>query len=779
MTQTELMKQMMANKEKGLISFPVHLYRDDNDKLKKVPKGKQWRELQLDGVEKYFTDESKKAYKPMNGLGVATGEKNNLTVVDLDDYRKDRRRRHGAMNPDNGSNFDLEKFKELFEKATFTVRTISGGLHYYFQFTPELKQTQGKLIDIRSNGGFVAAPPTSFDGKSYQIEHDAPIQMISSNQVEFLKQYLYPKRVTVAKEFMAPTGFDEIIQRCLDCLGEKWLGSTTDWIKVAKAVKLHLKEGGLPMLLEWSRKSPLFKREEWVNNKYNSIKDEEKLEKYFNMDWLKRKAKWDNPSRYFNTIDNTEFSIDRMLDMAEEAENPVEVAIAYFDRYHYKIIDTTIKYAVVGSDRVIIYNKTNFEERYANALIDFEDANGKKKRTPIAKLWLQYKNMHTATGVTFEPDFKKIKLITRDGKLNIWRGGIHKYDPDHTPNMEAIQVWLDHIKYIWCKGDARLFNFTIGRFASILQRPTHRCPVNIVVKGAQGCGKSVVCDFIGSNVIGDTFYNYYNDMNEFIEGFNSDQEQALLVFLDEVNSGGAAWKKSDMLKGMTTRPKKTINHKYGAQYTVPDYANIIFATNNDGGVVRIEQGDRRYFMLECSNEKIGDGAYFDKLVAHDNVGVGYDFFHYLLAFDLSGFDERNIPETDWKTESMLANITPPCYALLDWLHNNLPAPYVTSDLSIDIDPDELWGAFCERYGDKKHNFTLMRFKKQVNGFLGISLERVKKINGKSVRIYDTSTKHVYDTLCKQMKIASIDDILENFDELKEKAGDNYMNGCKI
>ena len=76
-------------------------------------------------------------------VGMATGRASDVFVLDVD--------RLEALG---------ELPKELPE--TLTIRTPSGGLHYYFNHVEGVSNKTGKLpvgIDIRGDGGYVIVPP--------------------------------------------------------------------------------------------------------------------------------------------------------------------------------------------------------------------------------------------------------------------------------------------------------------------------------------------------------------------------------------------------------------------------------------------------------------------------------------------------------------------------------------------------------------------------------------------------------------------------------------------
>ena len=110
---------------------------------------------------------------PNANIGLATGEKNGILVIDID-------RNHGDGTDGEETLLDLiEKFGPL--PPTVEALTPNGGRHLYFRYpqgydigihkAPSGGQWPG--IDIRGNGGYVAAPPSAIvcaDGKTRAYE---------------------------------------------------------------------------------------------------------------------------------------------------------------------------------------------------------------------------------------------------------------------------------------------------------------------------------------------------------------------------------------------------------------------------------------------------------------------------------------------------------------------------------------------------------------------------------------------------------------------------------
>lgn len=90
--------------------------------------------------------------KPEVNIGIITGRISNLVVIDIDP-------RHDGTD---------EAFKEI---STIKSATGGGGWHYYFLFEEGIQNSASIRpgIDIRGEGGYVVAPPSSHNsGKNYE-----------------------------------------------------------------------------------------------------------------------------------------------------------------------------------------------------------------------------------------------------------------------------------------------------------------------------------------------------------------------------------------------------------------------------------------------------------------------------------------------------------------------------------------------------------------------------------------------------------------------------------
>ena len=228
----------------------------------KIPLHKNW-------ANKYQTE------KPSGNYGVLTGKINNIIIVDID-------------NKDDG----LTKWEELIEThnepLTYTIKTGSGGYHYYFNYNDIIKNIiKLKIdgisygIDILTDGKFAVGagsihPKTN---KKYTITNHAAI----SNMPEWLLGLIVAshnaKPAVVINEKIPTVQIttntkifnhinDEIFLGLLNELPDEYLNTYDKWLQITAVCKNHDKKN---LWDKWSKKSSSY-NSITNNNIWNSLK---------------------------------------------------------------------------------------------------------------------------------------------------------------------------------------------------------------------------------------------------------------------------------------------------------------------------------------------------------------------------------------------------------------------------------------------------------------------------------------------------------------------------
>ena len=138
----------------------VHILRPGT-KVPATPNGQKDATIDIDVLTEWWT-------RQPDGNPAVACEPSGLYVVDVD------------MGPGKVGEASWAALTERHGHVdTFTVRTRSGGLHFYYAMPDgdPLRNTASKLakdIDTRGNG-YVVAPGAVVDGSPYRVEHDIPV----------------------------------------------------------------------------------------------------------------------------------------------------------------------------------------------------------------------------------------------------------------------------------------------------------------------------------------------------------------------------------------------------------------------------------------------------------------------------------------------------------------------------------------------------------------------------------------------------------------------------
>lgn len=152
-TRAEVLRAALAYAGEGIPVFPCK------------PGGKQ--PLTPRGFKDATTDQSKITAWfnrwPNANIGIPTGERSGILALDVD----------------NPASLEILEAEHGELPATTTIRTGSGGLHYYFRYPAgeKISISAGKLgpgLDTRGEGGYVIAPPSVATGP-YEVLDRLPL----------------------------------------------------------------------------------------------------------------------------------------------------------------------------------------------------------------------------------------------------------------------------------------------------------------------------------------------------------------------------------------------------------------------------------------------------------------------------------------------------------------------------------------------------------------------------------------------------------------------------
>jgi len=294
-----------------------------------------------------------------------------------------------------------------------------------------------------------------------------------------------------------------------------------------------------------------------------------------------------------------------------------------------------------------------------------------------------------------------------------------------------VSLIIDHIEQVLCGGEEKASDYFIGWLAHLFQRPSEKPTVAVLMKSVEGTGKGTLYRLL-SKIMGPNAYQVNGDQQ--ITGrFNSVIAGKLLLFADEVNlTDNRAF---DAIKGIISEPVLSLEPKGLEPESVPNFARFIFAGNHER-ILRAGTRERRFLVLEPTNSKVGDTAYWRQLNAViDSHGAGA-FYDYLLSVDLSDFDPYKAPATRGLIQEKLSSLSPTLSFAYEELLSERPFSGVRR-----LTAGELSQRYEQWTQDTKLNFSMASVRTQIGKLmsdLGIKvLGRSGRGDGKYYELPDT------------------------------------------
>jgi hypothetical protein len=305
---------------------------------------------------------------------------------------------------------------------------------------------------------------------------------------------------------------------------------------------------------------------------------------------------------------------------------------------------------------------------------------------------------------------------------------------------KELQLILNHIK-ILCNNQENVYDYIIKWIADMFQNPHKKNGVMPIFIAKQGSGKNTLIELLKKMMGYKKVFDSSDPSRDVWGNFNSKMKDSFLVHLEELS-------KKDLIeamgkvKALITNPEITINEKGISQYTIYSYHRFISSTNNEDPIPT-SKDDRRNFIIRCSDEKLGDTSYFDQmyqLMENDEfIKTCYEYFKNL---DISDFNIKKFPSTDYQNELKEMNDSP----IDHWLKS-----FVYENFNEKDDIELLGGAIFSRFENWKKS----------NGFEKYDMNS-KKLG---VRLINMNIKGVYKgrhTNKGETKVFKIEDLKKHY-----------------
>ncbi|MDQ6433771.1 DUF5906 domain-containing protein [Mesorhizobium sp. LHD-90] len=264
------------------------------------------------------------------------------------------------------------------------------------------------------------------------------------------------------------------------------------------------------------------------------------------------------------------------------------------------------------------------------------------------------------------------------GEYNVWQGwpwaratgNVYEPNSHGWPSVSGVvedgsTKWpkiYHYLNAVVCSSNKEHFAYLLFWLAHWVQFPLEYNTTVIGIRGKPGTGKTKLLELVKS-LIGADYSHIFTHPESLKRNFNALMLYRLFLGFDEAFAVGD--KTSDaVFKNLTTGEVYTVEKKFIDAFEARKFFRMIFASN-EHWFMNADFGDRRQFLLTCSEIHQKDAAYFAAL--DEAIGIGksgatgeavemWAFFEFLTKVPLANFDLRNIPKTSTLVSQQLHSL---------------------------------------------------------------------------------------------------------------------------
>jgi hypothetical protein len=267
--------------------------------------------------------------------------------------------------------------------------------------------------------------------------------------------------------------------------------------------------------------------------------------------------------------------------------------------------------------------------------------------------WLRWKGRRTFWGVEFAP------AGGREDYLNLFNGFAFDGKRGGDQYGDGWELLEEHIFENVCHENQDWYHWFMTWLADIIQNPKDKKGSCILLRGEQGVGKSIVFDLF-RELLGKSALKI-DSMERLTGRFNSCLSGNLFAQLEEGFFAGKHSDKSKM-KNLVTGSSLFIERKGVEGWEEQNYTRVAM-TSNDDWLMSMTRDDRRYFVLECKEDRQNDTRFFESM--WDQMRNGgfeawmYDLQHWKPDDDSGGWAMlRKPPHTPWTDDQITLSMRP-------------------------------------------------------------------------------------------------------------------------
>lgn len=382
----------------------------------------------------------------------------------------------------------------------------------------------------------------------------------------------------------------------------------------------------------------------------------------------------------------------------EEAIDPM---LRFLNEKHAVIADIGGKCRIISEvwdtamkrTRISKQSFEDFRNRYRHIKVTVgHNDNGQPIEKAAGAFWIDHPSRRQYETIVFAPGQEV------EDAYNLWRG----FACDSLPG-KGHEPFLKHIHMNVCSGNNEHYLYMLGWMARLVQHPDGPGEVALVLRGRRGTGKSFF-----TKVLGELFGRHFlqvSDSKHLVGSFNAHLRDTVLLFGDEAFFAGDK-KHESVLKTLVTEEHLVIEGKGVDAEAAPNYVHLVLASNEDW-VVPAGLDERRFFVIEMGETHKQDHAYFKQIREELDNGGLESLLHFLLTYDLSNFEVRQVPQTSALQEQKIMSMSPETQWMFEKLWEGRLLR-IDQEWRQDVLKDSLYEDYVNDLRDQGRNFRMSR-----------------------------------------------------------------------
>jgi hypothetical protein len=330
--------------------------------------------------------------------------------------------------------------------------------------------------------------------------------------------------------------------------------------------------------------------------------------------------------RHNNMIEIPEDWVDE--EDSEKVNKEYEKWIEEFERTHCKIINkgSYIK-KIYNNENVLIENLVLTEAQLKINYKHISVGEGKYKKICINE-WISGNNNIKCYD---EMDIYPNEEECPKNIYNLWIPFLLEQNKNNYEYKgDILEFFLNHIK-ILCNNNENIYDYIIKWIGQMIQNPEKKSGICPIFYSKEGAGKGSLLLLLISLLGIKKVFESSNPSRDVWGNFNSTMKDSYFVCLDELKQSSMNEKDGE-LKNLITEEYIEINDKQKSLIRLKSYHRFMVFLNKSEDIPKINKGNRRFIIINSSNELCGKKEYFDKfrIYLKDNDGL-MTLYNYLKS----------------------------------------------------------------------------------------------------------------------------------------------------